>query len=247
MVEPCALIAEQIPVRYTEGVTHGFLVLRSQNGDVIADGDLTQVARNGRITDHLVFRFKDGSLHDETTVFSQRGTFRLLSDRVIQKGPSFKHSSDTLIEVSTGQVTIHLTEDGKEKVVQKRLNLPADVANGLMLTLAKNIRPGITQAKLSMVVGAEKPRVVKLVISAGGEETFSLGTISHKAMHYVVKVEIGGAAGFVAPLVGKEPPDSHIWVSEGEAPTFLGSSGPFYEGGPIWRIELATPKPAESK
>ena len=123
------------------------------------------------------------------------------------------------------------------------MELPADVANGLTLTLAKNILPSTPRTSVSMVVGAEKPRLVKLVISPQGEETFELGTISHKAVHYVVKVEIGGAAGVVAPLVGKQPPDSHIWVAEGEAPTFLGSAGPFYEEGPVWRVELAAPKP----
>jgi hypothetical protein len=96
---------------------------------------------------------------------------------------------------------------------------------------------------VSLVVGGEKPRLVKLVISPQGEETFEHGTIGHKAVHYVVKVEIGGAAGVVAPLLGKQPPDSHIWIAEGEAPTVLGSAAPFYEEGAIWRVELAAPKP----
>jgi hypothetical protein len=236
-------IAEQIAVRFTEGVTHGFLLLRTQEGEVIAHGEVSQVARNGRVTDHLLFRFKDGSSHEETTIFSQRGKFRLISNRVVQKGPSFQKPSDTFIEASQGQVTISYTDDGKEKVVRKRLELPADVANGLILTLAKNIQPGTPRTTVSMVVGSEKPRLVKLVISPQGEETLEFGTISHKAVHYVVKVEIGGAAGVVAPLVGKQPPDSHIWVAEGEAPTVLGSAAPFYEEGPIWRVELTSPKP----
>lgn len=236
-------IAGQVPVRYAEGVTHGFLVLRAEDGKIIADGDLSQLAHNDQVTAHLVFHFKDGSLHEETTVFSQRGTFRLIRDHVVQRGPSFKTSSDTLIEAATGQVTIHLTEDGKEKIIRKRLELPPDIANGLMLTLTKNIRSGTPRTTVSMVAGASKPRLVKLIISPKGEESFALGTITHKAIHYVVKVEIGGAAGVIAPLVGKQPPDSHIWVTQGEAPTFLGSSGPLYEEGPIWRIELATPKP----
>lgn len=238
-----AVIAEQIPVRYTEGVTHGFLLLRTQEGEVIAHGELNQVARNGRVTDHLVFRFKDGSSYEETTIFSQRGSFRLISNRVVQKGPSFKKPSDMFIDASQGQVTISYTDDGKEKIVRKRLELPADVANGLILTLAKNIQPGTPRTTVSLVVGGEKPRLVKLVISPQGEETFEHGTISHKAVHYVVKVKIGGAAGVVAPLVGKQPPDLHIWVADGEAPTVLGSAGPFYEEGPIWRVELAAPKP----
>jgi hypothetical protein len=90
LLDQHALFAEQIPVRYSEGITHGFLVLRTQDGEVIADGDVSQVANNGRVTNHLIFRFKDGSSHEETTIFSQRGNFRLISNRVVQKGPSFK-------------------------------------------------------------------------------------------------------------------------------------------------------------
>ena len=63
--------AEQVAVRYTEGEIHGFLVLRSLAGEALASGDLIQVARGDRVTSQLVFQFKDGSVHDETAVFSQ--------------------------------------------------------------------------------------------------------------------------------------------------------------------------------
>jgi hypothetical protein len=82
---------------------------------------------------------------------------------------------------------------------------------------------------------------VKLVIVGAGEEPFSIGDSPRKAIHYVVKVEIGGVAGLVAPLVGKQPPDTHVWILGGEAPAFVKSEGPLYTGGPSWRIELTNP------
>jgi hypothetical protein len=82
---------------------------------------------------------------------------------------------------------------------------------------------------------------VKLTLSVAGEETFSTGGMSRKATHYVVKIEIGGLTGLVAPLVGKQPPDSHVWVLGGEAPAFVKSEGPLFLGGPVWRIELVSP------
>ncbi|HEX3370892.1 MAG TPA: hypothetical protein VHS08_00155, partial [Candidatus Acidoferrales bacterium] len=55
------------------------------------------------------------------------------------------------------------------------------------------------------------------------------------------KVELGAIAGVVAPLIGKQPPDFHIWILESEAPVFLRSEGPMFAGGPIWRIEFIAP------
>ena len=72
IVVPRPLLAEPVPVRQPEGLIHGFLVLRALNGDSLATGELTQVANGDRVTTELVFRFKDGSIHEETSVFSQR-------------------------------------------------------------------------------------------------------------------------------------------------------------------------------
>jgi hypothetical protein len=238
---PVAMPAAQVQVRYREGLVHGFLVLSSLDGEPLADGDLIQLAVGDRVTSHLVFRFKDGSLHDETVVFSQSHAFRLLQDHLVQKGPAFPHPIDFAIDATTSQVTVRYTEDGKQKVTTDHLKLAPDVANGLVLTLLKNIRSGATGTKVSMVAAAPKPRVVTLAITSKGEEGFSLGRSSRKATHHVIKVEIGGLTGVVAPLVGKEPPDTHVWILEGEAPVVVKSEGPLYVDGPIWRIELASP------
>ncbi len=54
--------AEPVAVRFTEGITHGFLALRTPDRALIAAGDLIQVARRGAVESRIVFRFKDGSL-----------------------------------------------------------------------------------------------------------------------------------------------------------------------------------------
>jgi len=43
------------------------------------------------------------------------------------------------------------------------------------------------------------------------------------------------------PLVGKQPPDSHVWILGGEAPAFVKAEQPPYNEGPVWRIELTSP------
>ena len=234
--------ASNVPVLYKEGLTHGFLVLSTLDGKQIAVGDLTEVARGNKVTTRLVFRFSDGSLQDETTVFSQRQNFHLITYHLVQKGPAFPHPTEVSIVTSTGQVTVQYTNDkGEEKTESERLKLPPELANGLVLTVLKNLGPEDQPPQLSMVVAAPKPRVVKLAISAQEKDPFTIAGSRREALHYVIKIEIGGLAGLVAPLLGKQPPDAHLWIIGGEAPTFVKSEALSFLGGPVWRMELASP------
>ncbi|MFY9740991.1 MAG: hypothetical protein WA252_20740 [Candidatus Sulfotelmatobacter sp.] len=237
-----AALASPVAVRYKAGLIHGFLVLSTLDGEEIAAGDLTQVARGDQVTTQLAFRFKDGSRQEETTVFSQHGNFRLISYHKVQKGPSFKNTSDLSVNCATGQVTVRYTDkDGKEKEVNQHLALPPDLGNGLIPILLTNMPEGTVQIEIPMVVAAPKPRLVKLVVSAEGTEPFTLGGFNREARHYVAKIDLGGVAGVVAPMVGKQPPDSQIWILGGEAPVFLKSETLSYMGGPMWRTELVSP------
>ena len=238
---PKPLRADAVPVRLTEGLLHGFLVLRALNGESLATGDLTQVTHGGRVTSDLLFRFKDGSIHEETAVFSQRGTFQLLTYHLVQKGATFKRPTDMTLNASTGQVTVHYVDDGKEKTVTDQMKLPVDLANGIVTMLMKHIDRKAAKTMLSMVVSTPKPRLVKLAISPEGDDSFSIGGSVLKATRYVVKIEIGGIRGVVAPIIGKQPPDTRVWMLGGKAPAFLKSEGPLCDDCPIWRIELTSP------
>ena len=239
---PVLGLSAPVAVRHIEGLVHGFLVLSAIGGPALAQGDLVQVAANDRVTNHLVFQFKDGSIHDETVVYSQRGTFRLLTYRLIQKGPTFGHHTDLSFDSASGNVVVHHTEkDGKEKIITDHMELPPDVANGMTMTLLKNLRPKDPPTTVAMVATTPKPRLVKLAISPQGEDPFATSGAKRMATHYVIKVEIGGIEGKLAPLLGKQPPDIHVWVLGGEAPAFVKMEGPLFYGGPIWRIELASP------
>ena len=234
--------AAPMAVRYKEGLLHGFLVLSTLDGDRIAEGDLTEVPHGNRITSHLIFRFKDGSRQEETVIFSQRRDFRIVNYHLVQKGPAFPRAMEVSIESSTGQCTVQYTDnDGKEKTESERLKLPPDLSNGLVMTVLKNLPPDSPPVELSMVVPTPKPRLVKLKISTPGKDPFYLAGVQREAQHYVIKVEIGGIAGLVAPLLGKQPPDGHIWVEGGESPTFVKSESISFLGGPVWRIELVAP------
>ena len=242
MLTPVAAVGEQVPVRHREGRVHGFLVLRDQDEKIIASGSSLQFTRGNRVTSELTFHFPDGSLHQETTVFLQRRTFQLATYRLIQKGPVFRRPTDLSLNASTGQVNVQYTdEDGKTKTISERMKLPADLANGLVTTLLYNIDSKAPKTVVSMLVATPKPRLVKLEISPAGEDSFTVAGAGLKALRYVVKVDIGGISGLIAPLVGKQPPNTQVWIIGGTAPGFVKSEGPFFPDGPLWRIELASP------
>ena len=82
-IQPC-LHADPTPVRKFQGTYHGFLELLSPDGQVVAYGDSTQIVRGDEITAETLFTFKDGSIDDETTVYTQHRTFQLISDHHVQ-------------------------------------------------------------------------------------------------------------------------------------------------------------------
>jgi hypothetical protein len=230
--------ATLIPVKHKEGVAHGFIVLRSQQGQQLATGDMIQNVEGGRVVSEVVLRFNDGSVHDEVTIFSQEHTFRLISDHLKQYGPSFPNSVDVYLDAKNGNVKVRSEKDGKNKDEVHHLDIPEDVATGLTDTLLKNIPSSALETTLPMVTTGDKPRLVQLKIRPQGERSFQTGGYARKAIHYVVHVDIGGVAGAVAPIIGKQPPDIHIWLLGGKAPSFVKFEGPLYEGGPIWDILL---------
>jgi hypothetical protein len=234
------VFAEQVHVLHSEGLTHGFLVLRTLDGKTLADGEISQFAEGHLVKSHLVFKFRDGSIYDERATFSQNGKFKLVNDHVTQEGPSFKNSIKASVDAASGHVTCRCTDgDGKEKSADERMTLPDDVANGLLFTLLRHIKPTVPQTVVSQVAMTPKPRLVQLTITPRSEEPFAIGMNHYKATHYVINVKIGGVAGLLAPLIGKQPADLHVWIKQGDVPAFIKFEGPIYAGGPVWRVELA--------
>src|SRR5262249_32627712 len=83
--------------------------------------------------------------------FSERGHFRLISEHLIQKGPAFPNPMEMKLNAATGEVAVDYVENGKEKAVTEHFRVPADIANGLVLTLLKNLRPDTPETKVAFV------------------------------------------------------------------------------------------------
>ncbi len=233
-----SLRADPVPVRHPQGSAHGFLILTTLDGKRLATGDMMQAVHGDRIFSRLTLRFRDSSVDDEATVFTQHGVFRLLSDHHIQRGPSFPRPIDTLIDTAASQVT---SRDPDGKVTREHLDLPADLANGLPPNLLMNLAPSTAATTLSFIAPLAKPRLVHVTVKPVGKLGFRIGDTRRTAIDYALHVELGGLTGLIAPLIGKEPPDYHIWILPGASPAFIREEGALYFGGPIWRIQQVSP------
>jgi hypothetical protein len=73
-------------------------------------------------------------------------------EHLIQKGPAFEHPMEVMVDGSSGQVTVRYTEDGKAKTSNEHLAFTPNTANGMILTLLKNIPPDTPETKLPFVI-----------------------------------------------------------------------------------------------
>lgn len=237
------LAAAPVPVRFAEGSLHGFLVLSTPRQDLIASGDLLQVVRDGEVRSRLVFHFKDGSVFDETVVFTQRNVFTLQSYHLVQRGPVFPEDTEISLERATGKyhMKTRAHKDGREKVRDGTLVLPLDVYNGMVLTIVKNLASGGGET-VHMVAFTPAPKLIKLQLAPAGEQKVLIGGSERTATHYVLKPILGFWLKLFTTLLGRVPPDNHAWIVTADVPAFVKFEGPLYLNGPAWRIELTSPR-----
>ena len=237
------LHAEPPVVLYVQGTYHGFLELLSQDGQVVAFGDSTQVVHGDRVTSQTTFTFKDGSTDEETTVFSQHRTFELISDHHIQKGPFFPHPMEVFVDARSGQFMTRTTGKDGQGGVQDQ---PCSVAR------RPRQRYGSPRRRKH-----EPRRIFKNSLNGRCHTQSARGQTRHLqtwrrqllpcrhclARRSIMRSRLCSAelAGFVAPLIGKAPPNIEIWTVTGQAPTFVREQGPIYPDGPVMTIQLVSP------
>jgi hypothetical protein len=240
---PTELGAAQIPVRFSEGVTHGFLLLRSQTGDLLATGDLLQIARRGQVEKRMVFQFKDASVFEESVVFTEQGVYTMESYHLLQRGATFGEDIEISLERATGKyrVTTKTHKDGREQTFEGVLDLPADVYNGMVLTVVKDLPKGASET-VHYVAFTPEPRLIQLQIAPAGEQQVLVGQLSKSATHFVLTPQLGMWLRLFATLLGRAPPAEHVWILADDVPAFVGFEGPLYPTGPVWRSELTSPR-----
>ena len=228
-----------VPVRYAEGTVHGFLELRTASGTLLANGDLLQVPRDREVQSRMVFHFSDASVFEETVTFTQHGVFTMQNYHLVQTGPAFADDLEVTLSRSGQYVVKTKSHKDGGKGIPGRLDLPPDVYNGMVITIAKNLVKGDTQT-VHIVAFTPKPRLIGLdcALHLGANQ---LGRHSETAVHFKLKPKLGALVKVFATLLGKAPPDSDTWIVTDDVPAFVRFEGPLYSG-PVWRLGSDQPQ-----
>jgi len=242
LCSPQPAAADPVAVRFAEGVSHGFLTLRTADAKQIATGDLLQVLRGGEVESRMLFRFRDGSVLDETVVFTQQRVFAMKSYRLSHKGPAVAEDTEISLERASGKYRVTTArKDAREEVVEGTLELPADTYNGMVVTVAKNLPKGASET-IHVVAFTPGARIVPVELAPAGEQKVVVGELAKTATRYVFKAKPGAWLEFFATVLGRMPPDSHAWILTDEVPAFVRFEGPLHPAGAVWRIELTSPR-----
>jgi hypothetical protein len=232
--------AAPVAVRIAESHARGFVDFYAGR-EKIGHGELVQFPRGEKVENRLTVAFDDGSLYDETVIFTQVRVFRLRRYELRQEGPSFPEASHVSFDADGRYRARVRTAGGEDEVDEGRTDVPPDVYNGLTSTLLKNLATGAT-AEVHQLAFTPKPRLLDVRLVPAGDEKFVLGKEGRIATRYRIELSVSGVAGVAAMAIGKDPPDVHYWIARGPAPTFVRFEGPLTADGPVWRAELGAPR-----
>jgi hypothetical protein len=226
--------SEEISVRHLQTPLHRFMAASSDSGKTIANVDFSQTVQGDEVTMRLTYRFADGSIDDEATTYRQQSTFRLLRDHHVQKGPFFTRPVDFTIDAADGVATNRTTDrNGRVHIESKRMALPADLANGIVGTLLLNVPENTAPFRVGILTPLEGGRLIRILISADGEQSFQLAGQNLKATVFRIHPELGGIVGFIAMLIGVQPKDVKVWVLQGQKPAVVKIVGQLGGYGPL--------------
>jgi len=215
------------------------MVARSETGTIIANGEFTQVVQGDEVSMRLIYKFVDGSIDDEMTTYTQHGTFRLVRNHHIQKGPFFTRPVDFAVEAATGIATSRTTDSkGNIHVESHHIELPDDLANGFIGTLLLNVPPNTAPFRVGLLAPVIGGRLVRLLISPEGEQPLQTAGQTLKATVFRIHPELGGIVGVIASLLGLQPKDVMVSVLEGEEPAIMKIVGQLGGSGPVVTSDL---------
>jgi hypothetical protein len=233
--------AAPVEMRLTEGVSNGFVIVKDQDGEVLAEGEVSQVATGaGRVVNRMLLRFKDGSVHDESVIFSQNHVLKMLQYQLEQKGPAFPNPIKVTLNGDTGAYTVRQGRSANDETKGK-VGLPSDVYNGLTITLLKNL-PSPSERRFHLISFDPEATMHEVVVAPVGTDEVQVAGKSTKAVHYRMKPVLAWWVKTLAWITNKRIPQYDFWLTKEALPAFVRFDGPLYGDGPVWRILQTVPK-----
>ena len=172
--------------------------------------------------------------------FTQHDVFAMQTYHLVQSGPAFAGDLDASIS-RTGSYVVRTKshQSGAEHEYAGTLAMPRDVYNGMLSTIAKNVSTH-ENTTVHIVAFMPEPRLIAIELVPSASEHVRIGLHEEEAVNFAIKPKLGVLLHVEATLLGKMPPDSHIWIVTDDVPAFVRSQGPLYSG-PVWRIALTSP------
>ena len=142
-------------------------------------------------------------------------------------------------------LSLAVDKDAKPNVTREHIDLPNDLpndlCNGLIFIRMLNLPAHNPTATTSALAPTSKPGVVHVVIAREADKHITIAAARYTVTRYLLAIELGGIAGVVAPLIGKQSANMHFWNTGGDVPVLIRQEGQFLKRGPIGRVEQILP------
>lgn len=239
------LQAAQVKVRTPAGSAHYSLTLYSQQGTLLARGEVIRTILGKDVEKRMVIHFNDGSLYDEKVSFSQQGFYIMQHYNLVRSGPTFPDGYNIQIDRASGKYSLDITphKGGQKKSLGGKLNWPDDLYEGMIPEIVTDLAKGQSET-IHYAVFTPSPKLIKLEILPQDSEKVQIGGKEEETIKYELKAKLGGVTRFLAKVAGRKVPPFHAWVANGSAPLLVRFEGELYYNGPVWRLDLETEKSA---
>ncbi|WP_446743541.1 hypothetical protein [Silvibacterium acidisoli] len=226
--------ADPMVVRRLQRPFRQTMVVRSEGGSILANGEFSQTVEGDMVTMHLIYHFLDGSMDEETTTYRQQNTFQLVRDHHVQQGPFFTRPFDFEVDADAKTATSWTTDsNGAVNINTRDMRLPPDLANGFIGSLLLNAAENTKAFNTEMVVPFNGGRLVRLRVSRENGLSLVSDGKNLKVTVYRIHPNLGGFIGVLAGLLGLKPKDVNVWITQGDEPVVIRTIGQLGGYGPV--------------
>jgi hypothetical protein len=170
------------------------------------------------------------------------------SYRLRQRGPISTEDTEISLERATRtyRVKTKAHKNGQEKVPEGTLDLPPNVYNGMVLTIAKNLPKGASET-VHMVAFTPAPRLIKLEVTPVDEHKALIGDLTKPAIHYLLQASARKLAQALRHVARSRATGLSGLDRHRRGAGIREVRGATYATGPVWRVEVTSPRGPTSR